>query len=107
MSFQVMYRDRRDAQSVGHAATKGRPGEQGAHQSWTGGIGHPRELCWGGVGTRKCLTYKRKQSLDMVPGCKLGHYPAIQAMQIDLAVQFVCQQTALVVKHSHRTFVTG
>ena len=93
MSFHVVYGDDRaipgESNSVGEPTTN----HERADEARPGRISH----CIGpfDAGVRQHLRDQWQQAANMVPGRDLGDNPAIHRVQIDLAVQRLCNETPL------------
>ncbi len=85
MPFHMMHTNRRYAPGERQRLRAGGPDQQRADQSWAGGIGDRIDLRSITLGIGKHLANQRQHALDVIARGELGHYAAIDAMQVDLA----------------------
>jgi hypothetical protein len=107
VTFQVMDRHRRHTPGESQRPAQRGARQQGADQSGTRRVGHAMDLRRSGPGVGQGRADQGQQAPHVVARSELRYHPAIHAMQVDLAVNLVRQQAALVVVDRDRGFIAG
>ncbi|MNH23432.1 hypothetical protein D3C79_833280 [compost metagenome] len=97
MAFHVVYAQCRNAPGKSQGLGTGSAHQQSADQARACGIGDGIDLGGDAVGFGQHLADQRQHALDVITRGQLRHYPAINAVQVDLTEQCIGQKAALTV----------
>ncbi len=107
VAFHVVHAQGRNPPGKGQRLGAGSAHQQRPHQARAGGVGDAIDLGRHAAGFGQDLADQGQHALDVIAGGKLGHHPAVGAVQVDLAEQRIGQQPAFAVVKCDTGFVAG